>query len=136
MAHISVPSIWRSLPQKYRLAAKKCKSCKTVNFPPRQICMECGASDFEDYVLPRDGEVYSYTIVAEGSTASEYAEEAKASGPFPIAIVKLSDGTKVMGQVTDCELKEMHVGMKVRMTFRRMYEEDGLTKYGYKFKPC
>jgi uncharacterized OB-fold protein len=134
MAHISLPSLWRSLREKYRLQAKKCSRCGKVNFPPRKSCMDCGSRDFSEYELPSLGKIYSYTIVSAGSTASEYAEEAKKGGPFPIAVIELTDGTRIMAQLTDCEQDEISVGKEVELVFRRMYEEDGVPRYGYKFR--
>lgn len=136
MAYISVPSIWRELPEKYRLAVFKCKSCGALNFPRRRICVGCRKpSEFEEQKASGRGKVYSYTVVAAGATASEHAEEGRVGGPFPVAIVELEEGIRVMGQVTDCDPSAVKIGMNVESVFRKIYEQDGIIRYGYKFRP-
>lgn len=134
MATISLPSLDRAREAKYRLVAARCGKCNAVHFPPRPLC-GCGSTEMERLPLPLTGKVYSFTVVAEASTASEHAEEVKATGPFPIALVELENGTKAMGQITDCDPKEVRVGMEVEAVFRRMYRDKGVTLYGYKFRP-
>lgn len=134
MATISLPSLARAREAKYRLVAARCGRCNALHFPPRPLC-GCGSTEMADLPLPRTGRVYSFTVVAEPSTASEHAEEVKATGPIPIAVVELEGGTRVMGQLTDCDPEEVRVGMEVEAVFRRMYRDKGVTLYGYKFRP-
>ncbi|MBI4361631.1 MAG: Zn-ribbon domain-containing OB-fold protein [Euryarchaeota archaeon] len=134
MAHISLPSLWRARGQKYRLEGTRCPGCRAIHFPPRPIC-PCGSRKFEPVEMARAGTIYTYTIVTEASTASEHSAEARALGPFPIALVELDNGVRVMGQVADCDPEEVSIGMRVEMVFRRMYGEGGLVHYGYKFVP-
>jgi len=135
MAYISVPSIWRIIPQKYRLVGAKCKKCGALNFPPRKICIKCGKpAEFEEVKLSGRGKVYSYTIIERGSTVFEHAEEARVGGAFPVALVELEEGVRVLGQLTDCDPSEVKLGMEVEMVFRRIYEQD-IIRYGYKFRP-
>jgi uncharacterized OB-fold protein len=39
-----------------------------------------------------------------------------------------------MGQMTDCDPHRLEIGMAVRATIRRLYEQEGVIRYGYKFK--
>ncbi len=80
--------------------------------------------------LSGKGEVITFSII---HVAPEDFEE---QVPYPIAIVKLDEGPQVTGQIVDCELSDVKIGMKVEATFRRI-KEDGYTGaiyYGYKFK--
>ena len=48
----------------------------------------------------------------------------------------MNEGPQVTGQIVDCDLNEVKIGMRVETTFRRI-QEDGYTGaiyYGYKFK--
>lgn len=134
MARISLPSLARASEARYRLVGAKCAKCGAVHYPPRPLCA-CGSAEMAPHPLPRTGRIYTFTVVSEPSTASEHAEEVRATGPFPIAVVELEGGTRVMGQVTDCDPKEVKVGMKVEAVLRRMYRDRGVTLYGYKFRP-
>lgn len=136
MAYISVPSIWRSIPQLYRLIGARCRSCGVINFPPRRICIGCNKpSEIEEVRLSGRGKIYTYTVIGRGATVFEHTEEALVGGPFPVAIVELEEGVKVMGQITDCDPSEVKIGLEVEAVFRRIYEQDDVVRYGYKFRP-
>lgn len=135
MAYISVPSILRAIPEKYRLIGFKCKKCGRVNFPRRRICINCGEpSEFEQVKLSGRGKVYTFTVIGRGATVAEHAEEATTAGVIPIAIIELEEGIKVMGQITDCDPSEIRIGMEVEAVFRKIYFQD-IIRYGYKFRP-
>lgn len=76
------------------------------------------------------GEVITYSIVHVGP------ENFEEQVPYPIAIIKLEEGPQITAQIVDCDLKDIHIGMKVEQTFRKIQEEGytGAIYYGYKFK--
>lgn len=136
MAYISVPSIWRAIPQKYRLVGIRCKNCGIINFPPRKICKKCRKpTDFEEVKLRGRGKVYAYTVIGHGATVFEHTEEGIIGGAFPIAIIELEEGVRVLGQITDCDPSEIKIGTKVEAVLRRMYDQNKIIRYGYKFRP-
>lgn len=135
MAYISVPEIQRTLPQRYRLVGLKCKKCGYLHFPARKICKSCGAvEEFEEVKLSGRGRVYSYTVIEQGATVYEHTEEAAVGGAFPVAIVELEEGVRVMGQITECDPYSVRVGMEVEAVLRRIYEQD-IVRYSFKFRP-
>lgn len=82
-----------------------------------------------DHKLSGKGEVLTYTIIHVGP------EDFEEQVPYPIAIIQLDEGPRVTAQLVDCDVNDVHVGMKVESTFRRI-QEDGYTGaiyYGYKF---
>jgi hypothetical protein len=122
---------WREIPQRYRLEAKKCKKCGIVLFPPRLICPECKNREFEDTKLAEKGKILTYTIIRVAP--QQFVDQA----PFAVGIVELDDGVKLTGQVVDCDFKDLKIGQRVRIEFRKIYEEGaaGILCYGYKFIP-
>lgn len=122
---------WREIPQRYRLEAKKCKKCGIVLFPPRLICPECKNREFEDTKLAERGKILTYTIIRVAP--QQFVDQA----PFAVGIVELDDGVKLTGQVVDCDFKDLKIGQRVRIEFRKIYEEGGagILCYGYKFIP-
>ena len=38
-----VPNLWRTQQQRYRLRGQRCPVCSKAQFPPRQLCLGCGA---------------------------------------------------------------------------------------------
>jgi uncharacterized protein len=122
---------WREIPQRYRLEAAKCRSCGFVCFPPRVVCPQCGSREFEKTKLAGSGKLLTYTIIR---VAPQQFED---QAPYAVGISELDDGVRLTAQVVDCDFSKLAVGMRVKIEFRRIYEEGaaGVIYYGYKFIP-
>ena len=122
---------WREYPQRYRLEASKFKKSGKTYFPPRTIDPETGDTEFETVKLPDTGKIVTYTVIR--IAPDQWTDEA----PYTLAVVELTDGTRLMGQVTDCDPEKVKIGTEVRVEFRRIQSEGhhGVISYGYKFVP-
>ena len=137
MAHVSVPMYWRTIPQRYKMVGQKCKKCGHINFPPKGVCKYCSASsDFEEVKLSGLGKVHTFVLISAGGAPPEFAEQEKAGGQYPVAIVELEEGPKVIGQIADADPKAVTIGMPVKTELRRIYSEEGVIRYGFKFVPA
>lgn len=139
-AYVSLPNWRRSLAQRYRLEAGRCPACEAVAFPPDGACPDCGErSDFEPVELARSGTVVAVTVIGEGGAPPEFAELQRRAGPFATAIVECEapggGSARLPAMLSDCEPTEVAVGDTVDATFRRLYTQEGLTRYGVKFVP-
>jgi len=125
------PRYWREIPQRYRLEAGKCKKCGKVYFPPRIICAECKSQEFETVNLQREGKLLTYTIIRVAP--SQFVDQT----PYAMGIVELNGGVKILSQIADCDLDKLEIGQKVRIEFRKIYQEGeaGIICYGYKCVP-
>lgn len=123
--------IWREFPQRYRMEAVKFKKSGKTYFPPRQVDPTNGDTEFQKVVLPETGKVVTYTVIRVAP--SQWGD----LSPYALAVVELTDGTRLMGQMTDCEVEKVKIGMEVRLEFRRVQTEGphGVLSYGYKFVP-
>ena len=129
---MSTPSrYWREIPQRYRLEANKCKSCGAIYFPPRLICSECKNRELEPTKLVEKGKILSFTIIRV--PPHQFVDQA----PYAVGIVELDDGVKITGQIVDCDFEDMKIGLRVRIEFRKVFQdgESGILCYGYKFLP-
>jgi uncharacterized OB-fold protein len=122
---------WREIPQRYRLEAAKCKNCGYIAFPPRLVCPRCQSRAFEKIILADAGKIVTYTIIRV--PPQPFSDQA----PYAVGIVDLDDGVRLMGQVVDCAFEELKVGQRVKIEFRKIYQEGeaGVIYYGYKFVP-
>ena len=134
-AYVS-PSAYRAETKaRYRLIGERCTTCGRLHFPPRESCLACGGRSWEDVPLRRTGTVYAYTIIGSGAAPSEFLEQQLAVGEYATAVVSLDDGPRVAAMLTDVEPADVKIGLPVRMVFRRIYAQEGATRYGFKFAP-
>jgi hypothetical protein len=122
------PKYFREIPQRYRLEAGKCKKCGQVYFPPRLICPECKAQEFENIRLNPEGKLLTYTIIRVASDIFSLQT------PFAVGIIELKDGVRLTVQIADIELDKVKIGMSLKLVFRKIQDEgaSGLHCYGYK----
>ncbi|MFQ5552670.1 MAG: OB-fold domain-containing protein [Thermoplasmata archaeon] len=134
-AYVSLPTYLESAGARYRLVASRCTACNRVDFPPRLVCLDCGGHNLAQEVLSGKGEVYARTIIAPGSSPTEFQEQQDLIGPYAVGLVQLQEGPRVISQLTDGDPAEVEIGMQVEAVLRRIYRQEGVVRYGYKFRP-
>jgi uncharacterized OB-fold protein len=95
------------------------------------ICPECKNQELEETKIEEKGKLLTYTIIRVAP--HQYVDQA----PYAVGIVELDDGVKLTGQVVDCEFDDLKIGMRLKLEFRKVYQEgdSGILCYGYKFVP-
>jgi hydroxymethylglutaryl-CoA synthase len=58
------------------------------------------------------------------------------SPPVVFAVVDFDDGERLPVELTDVEAGEVEIGMRVEMSFRRLYTADGIANYFWKARPA
>jgi uncharacterized OB-fold protein len=134
-SYISLPRYLKTIDQRYGLKAGRCRSCGRVAFPPKSACPGCGGKTFDEERLSGRGRIHSYTIISRGGAPTEFDHQQKMTGEFAVALVELEEGPRIMGQMTDCDPHRTEIGMEVKATLRKLYEQEGVIRYGYKFRP-
>ena len=139
-AYVSIPTWQRAADQRYRLSAGRCPECDALAFPPSGACRSCHELvEYERVQLERTGVVEAVTVISRGGAPPEFAEQQARSGEFAVAIVAL-DGpgeksASVPAQVVDTDPDSVDVGDRVETTMRRIYTQEGVTRYGFKVHP-
>jgi hydroxymethylglutaryl-CoA synthase len=116
------------------LHAGRCRACGSLNFPPRAYCLDCRGQEFEAVPLPRRASVLTFNLQYVVGIAPEEA-------PLPICTALVDGeppgryGGKVAALVTDANVNEIEIGTPVELVPRRGDVEEGLVKYGWKFRP-
>lgn len=140
-AQVSVPSWRRQRGARYRLAAGRCPDCGAVAFPAEGACPECHELvEYERIRLANRGTVETVTGVSPGGAPPEFAAQAERGGDFGVAIVEFpaEDGPSSASapvQVTDAEPGTVEAGDAVDAVIRRIYTQEGVTRYGRKVRP-
>ena len=63
--------------------------------------------------LPETGKLVTYTVIRVAP--SQWGD----LSPYALGIAELTDGTRIMAQMTDCDVEKVKIGMEVRLEFRR-----------------
>jgi len=101
-----------------RLLIQRCPSCGARQFYPRLVCATCGAEpEWEE--AAGTGVVHTFTIIRQNG-AKPFSDEL----PYVVAIIELTEGPRMMGNVTGCSPEDVTVGMPVRAYAEKI--EDGL----------
>jgi uncharacterized OB-fold protein len=128
---MDLPRYHRLTSPYYRLEGRRCASCGTLHFPPRDACSACRGRTMETFRFCGRGTVFSYAEVAVAPQGF--------SGPYLVALVELEEGVRVTAQLTDVEPDDVAIGLPVEMVTRRLQERgpqgQGYLVYGYKFRP-
>lgn len=134
-AYLSVPTWRRTLDQRYRLVLGECPDCGAYNFPPEGACRECNSTaEFEDYEPDGAGEIVSHTVLEDGPPP-EFGSFIDQEDAIGVVIVELEEGVRVPGMLADCDPTDHGRGDRVEAVVRRIYEQEGIVRYGFKFRP-
>lgn len=124
----SVSAMWRESNKNLRLYAGRCQACGYVQYPPQRVCVNCQALDESLPVRLSDrmGELFTYSM--------DYIAGA-VDTPLVVSVVDFQGGGRIICMMTDRELDEVHVGMPVEMSFRKLRVVNGIHNYYWKAVP-
>jgi hydroxymethylglutaryl-CoA synthase len=128
----SVTTRWRERRGISALYGVRCKKCGTPQLHPLgqavRVCVACQAKDnFDPYRFSdKKGKLFSYSI--------DHLQPSK-NPPGINGIVDFDGGGRLICELTDCEQGELQIGMAVEMTFRKMYQGQGIINYFWKAQP-
>jgi uncharacterized OB-fold protein len=106
------------------LATQHCLACDRQQFPPRRLCMHCGARELDWRTVSSRGEIYSFTIVHRAPEPSFLADV-----PYVVAVIDLPEGGRMMTNIIDCPPGQVRVGMQVEAVFEAVNSDVTLIKF-------
>lgn len=112
------------------LVAHECEQCSARYFDRRNACAACDNTTFRTVDIPREGTVYTFSIVAVAPPGVPV--------PFVAAIVDCG-GALVRGNLVNIDPDPEHVrlGMRVRLTTVPLGADSaGVEAVGYGFEPA
>src|SRR5258706_9101936 len=82
-------------------------------------------------LIGKKGEIVQWTIIR--TPPKLFVQEA----PYPVVIIKLENGKKMIGQLVDFEEADLFKGRKVVAILRKLFPEtpESIIAYSIKFKP-
>jgi 3-hydroxy-3-methylglutaryl CoA synthase len=107
---------WRLRDTIMGLYGSKCLKCGTVQYPVTRVCVNPACEAVDQMEL--------YRFAEKKGTVISYTSDSLAFTPNPpqsYCILDFEGGGRNQFDLTDCDPKQLSVGMKVTMTFRRKY---------------
>ena len=113
---------------KYGFAGSRDRTTGMVHLPPARVSEKGGAVDDMDPapMTHATGTVASFTVDRLAYSPSP---------PTVFAVVDFDGGGRVPLELTDVDADEVHAGMRVVPTFRRLYTSDEIHNYFWKARP-
>ena len=124
----SVSALWREGDKNVRLHGARCRNCGYVQYPAQRVCVDCRKLDEGEPVRLSEtpASVFTYSM--------DYIAGA-VDTPLVVTVVDFEGGGRVLCMMTDRELDEVHVGMPVEMSFRKLRVVNGIHNYYWKAIP-
>ena len=121
---------WREQNIYLKLVASRCNECGTWTFPPQRICYNCRSKD--NYT-----EVRRYEGIATLLSWSCDRFAGRSDDPVVVqCIADDQDGVRMYLNMADFQEEEIHKGMKMEFTFRKIHNLAGFPNYYWKFRPA
>jgi len=113
---------------KYGFNASRCDVCGTRHLPPARVCVNCRAQDqmTPERLADVPATVATFTIDRLAFSLSP---------PVVAAVLDFDGGGRFSCEMTDLDPSEVKIGLRVQMTFRKLYTADGIHNYFWKAKP-
>jgi hypothetical protein len=106
------------------LRIQRCGACGALRHPPGPTCLSCGITSEQEYLVSAGtGTVYSYVVHRHPPVPGKQL-------PIVIALVELTEGVRVMAELTGIDPDKVHIGLPVRTSFIRI--DDGLVLPGWR----
>jgi uncharacterized OB-fold protein len=125
---VSATAAARSEEWKFGFVGSKERDTGVVHLPPARVSRGGEHTDEMEPVALADarGTVVTFTIDRMAYSPSP---------PVVFAVVDFDDGERLPVELTDVKADEVEVGMRVEMTFRRLFASDGIVNYFWKARP-
>jgi uncharacterized OB-fold protein len=112
--------------REHRLVIQRCRDCGTFRHLPHVMCARCQSSAYDWVESAGRGTVFTYTIVVH-----PVHEATIDVVPYNVVIVQLDDcgGVLAPSNVVDCPPDDVHVGMRVEVTWDAISEEITIPRF-------
>jgi hydroxymethylglutaryl-CoA synthase len=124
----SATALFRERERNLRFSAAKCRACGTVQYPPQRVCTKCRQRDDYDQVRLADKPAKLFTYALDYIAGS-------VDVPLVVCIVNFDGGGRALMTMTDRAIEEIEVEMPLEMSFRKLYEAEGIHNYYWKCTP-
>jgi 3-hydroxy-3-methylglutaryl CoA synthase/uncharacterized OB-fold protein len=113
---------------KFGFQGTRCEVCGTRHLPPARVCVSCHAVDqmAPERMADVAATVATFTVDRLAFTLNP---------PVVAAVLDFDGGGRYSCELTDIDPAEVKIGLRVQMTFRKVYTAAGVHNYFWKAKP-
>ncbi len=111
-----------------RVMGTRCRGCGQTTFPPRADCDRCLGSDWEFVQYSGRARLVTFTQISAAPTGFEDM------APYTIGLADLPEGGRVLAWVRGVDVRDLKIGMEMRLV-PRMFEETPEIKLYYTLEP-
>lgn len=131
-AEPSLAARWRERRTVSSLKGVKCRACGTPQIHPIgqtvRVCATCQSKDsFDEYKFSdKRAVLFTYAV--------DHLQPTK-NPPGVNGVIDFDGGGRLICELTDCDVRDVSIGMPVEMTFRKLFQGKGIVNYFWKAKP-
>jgi uncharacterized OB-fold protein len=114
---------WRSA-RAHALELPFCLACEHHFYPPQHRCPMCLSDRIDWRRVSGRGRVYSWIIMHQ-----VYDPSFKDKVPYPVAIVELEEGPRLIANLLGIDNAAIHLGMPVRVAYEDVTDEIALVQF-------
>ncbi|SCW33891.1 Uncharacterized OB-fold protein, contains Zn-ribbon domain [Sphingobium faniae] len=96
--------------RQHKLAIQGCDACNHLQHPPTTACYMCGSLDLSPREMSGRGTLFTYTIVHAPVVAPF-------KPPYPVILVELEEGPRVVSELHGTGLADIRIGMPLEVDF-------------------
>jgi uncharacterized OB-fold protein len=100
----------------HRLLIQRCTACGTLRHPWLPGCNTCGHQDWDTIEAGGTGTVHSYVVM-------HHPPFPAFAPPYAVGLIELTEGVRMISNVTGVPYDKVRIGMPVRLEFREYDEE-------------
>ena len=124
----AAPPMRRHERWKLAFVGSRCEKCRTGHLPPQRVCVKCGAVDQmrAERFADTSCQVTTYTLDHLAYSLQP---------PVVVGVVDYEGGGRFSCELTDVDPREVAIGNRLEMTFRRLFTAQGVHNYFWKARP-
>lgn len=107
---------WTRVAEDDVLPIQRCTGCQKLRHPPRPMCDNCGAQEFDSIAASGRGTIHTFTVI-------HYPQVPGYEYPMVAIIVDLEEGQRMASTLIDCKPAEVEIGQAVCVVIHE--DEDG-----------
>ncbi|MET0147047.1 MAG: OB-fold domain-containing protein [Ilumatobacteraceae bacterium] len=116
---------WRAA-REHRFVLMRCTDCQKYVHPPRPTCPRCQSAAIAATTASGRGTVYSFGVMHRGGNPG-FEDDL----PYAVLVVELAEEPLLfaIGNVVDCPLEAIEIGMPVEVVFEDLTDEISLPQW-------